>query len=72
MLNLRRAWKWLKAKLVGRELSDIVWDHWYPPENSIQCWQAGPERCFYCLCHITSVEADMPCPRRRPESVELA
>lgn len=65
---LKRLWRrWRRPSL-----EQVVWDHWYPPENSIQCWQAGPERCFYCLCHITSNEADLPCPRRRPETMELA
>ena len=56
----------------GRELSAVVFDHWYPPNNTIQCWEAGPERCFYCLAHIDTEAADRPCPRRRPDTTELA
>jgi hypothetical protein len=66
MNPLRKLWRWWRAP------QPLPFDHWYPPHSTIQCWEAGPERCFYCLAHVTSEAADQPCPRRRPDMRELA
>jgi hypothetical protein len=67
--------KWLKrlrALFFGRDLAQVAFDHWVPPHNSVQSWQAGPRRCFYCLMHDADDAFDRPCTRRRPDMRELA
>lgn len=73
MKRLRKAWKRLLSWLVhGRELEDVAFNHWLPPDGSLQQWNVGPDRCFYCLAYTEDDAFMKPCPRRRPEAVELA
>lgn len=46
--------------------------HWVPPPNSVQAWEAGPQRCYRCLLHEHQPDFARPCRGRRPSQVELA
>lgn len=54
---------------LGEDVKDDD-EHWVPPFNSIEAWNVGDGRCFYCLAREDAEEFELPCPRRRP--VELA
>ena len=68
------------AKLIGRavglkpgpDVAPLPKAHWIPPHNSVQAWDAGPARCYYCLAHELAPQFQKPCPRKRPGGVELA
>ena len=65
-------WQRFKAWLVAPSLEEAAFKHWVPPHNSVQGWQAGPGRCFYCLTHEDDPEFMKLCPRIRPGTPELA
>jgi hypothetical protein len=69
---LREQLKRLRSWLVGRELEDVAFSHWLPPDGSMAHFQVGEDRCFYCLVRVSDDEFLEPCPRRRPDQVELA
>lgn len=46
-------------------------EHWLPVPNSVEAWEVGLERCFWCLTHVRDPEFGKPCTRRRPSGVEL-
>ena len=68
----------LAARLIGLKpgpkVERIVDKHWFPRPNTAQHWVVGPDTCFWCLAYDREHRevTDPPCPRRRPNPIEVA
>lgn len=68
----------IAARLIGLKsvapVPVLVPKHWFPERNTVQEWNAGPNRCYYCLRFDRDHQevTNPPCARKRPGGVELA